>query len=480
MTARTIVAVSNAALIAVSAASAQPRPQDDALDRFMRQQRLIDDELQRNRLADVPLESLVDFQWGGWIDYYYMNFDDGIQESRVFHRPSMALWGRLSIDGGVHEAFVRMRLRYDYFNPGDEEASLQEDWVGPELDQGWYQIDWGKAFRLTQPSGPFQLKTRVGRQTIQFGTGYALDLPMDAVLLDGRVYDIRVVGFLGKTIGNLPNVIRAEPVDSHSDRHLAGVQLTYEGFERHRPFIYGFFNNDKTKERPKDPFNDYSYDSAYLGFGSQGEILRQWIPNLRYWAEGVVAFGRSFGDGAWRTRDPVEAWGWDVGVEKLFRKARLKPRLSFEYMFASGDPDSVYSPYTGVGSNRTGTENRNFIGFGARDTGMALAPGLTNLHVWKVGGAVQPFDGTRVRMLRDFEVGSNLFLYAKNQAHGAISDGLADEFQNFVGWGVDTFLNWRLTSDLAWTVRFGTFFPGSAYSDQDTRFFLLTGVTWSF
>ncbi len=480
MMARTTIAVLIATLVSIQA-SAQPRSNDgDALDRFLRQQRLIDDELQRNRLADVPLESRVDFQWGGWVDYFYLNFDDGDQESRVFHRPSMALWGRVSVDGGAHEAFVRMRLRYDYWRPGDEGSALQEDWVGPELDQGWYQIDWGKALRFTQPDGPFQLKTRVGRQTIRFGTGYTLDLPMDAVLLDGKLYDVHVLGFLGKSIGNLPNVVRSAPVESHSDRHFAGVQLTYEGFQRHQPFIYGFFNNDKTKERPKDPFNDYSYDSAYLGIGSQGEILREFIPNLRYWAEGVYVTGKSFGDGAWRTRDHVEAWGWDVGVEKLFRKAWLKPRLSFEYMFGSGDPDHLFTPYAGAGGNRTGTEDRSFIAFGSRDTGLALAPGLSNLHIWKLGGAIQPFDGTKIHLLRGFEVGNNFFLYAKNQASGPISDGFADQSQNYVGWGLDTFVNWRLTSDLAWTVRFGTFFPGSAYGDKDTRFLFLTGLTWSF
>jgi hypothetical protein len=37
-----------------------------------------------------------------------------------------------------------------------------------------------------------------------------------------------------------------------------------------------------------------------------------------------------------------------------------------------------------------------------------------------------------------------------------------------------------LTSDLAWTARFGSFFPGKAYSDRTTRTFVLVGVTYSF
>ena len=45
---------------------------------------------------------------------------------------------------------------------------------------------------------------------------------------------------------------------------------------------------------------------------------------------------------------------------------------------------------------------------------------------------------------------------------------------------MDYYTNWRITSDLAWTARFGVFFPGSAFEDQTTRTFLLTGLTWSF
>ena len=62
----------------------------------------------------------------------------------------------------------------------------------------------------------------------------------------------------------------------------------------------------------------------------------------------------------------------------------------------------------------------------------------------------------------------------------AVSDVLADERSGYLGWEMDYYANYRIFSDLSWTVRFGTFFPGSAFSDQTTRTFLLTGVTWSF
>ena len=117
---------------------------------FIRQQRLIDEELRRQRVETAPLSERLDWQWGGWLDYYVFHFADGIQESRVNQRPGLAVWTRMRIDGGAHELFARMRLRYSYFNPGDE-IERQQDWVGPNFDQAWYQINVGRALRFDGP-----------------------------------------------------------------------------------------------------------------------------------------------------------------------------------------------------------------------------------------------------------------------------------------------------------------------------------------
>ena len=104
--------------------------------------------------------------------------------------------------------------------------------------------------------------------------------------------------------------------------------------------------------------------------------------------------------------------------------------------------------------------------------------GLSNVHIWRLGGSFTPFE--HVQALRELELGTNWFLYHKNHRSGAVSDLTADRGSGYVGWEMDYFLNWRLTSDLSWTVRWGAFFPGAAYSDRDTRHFVFTGVTWSF
>lgn len=450
-----------------SAVRAQTEPEN-----LLQQQRVIDDKLNRQRSALAPMDSFLDWQWGGWVDYYVFHFDDGIQRQRVLQRPGLSLWTRLRMDDGAHEFFGRMRLNYNYYNPGDQ-FDRQQDWEGPNLDRGWYKIDIGKAFRLTQPDGPVQASIQVGRQETYFGTGLVLDLPMDAVVLNAKVHDFRVTGLFGKTIHRLPNIDRSLPVADHSSRRFFGVQLAYEGFEKHVPFAYALWNDDSTREHRKDYYQDYSYDTQYFGVGSRGELMH----NLNYWTEWVLETGRSFSNGNFIRQDPVEAWAWDIGIEKRF-DTRFHPWAAAEYMFASGDGDRIFSPTNAAGGNLTGTDDTSFNAFGFRDTGISFGPALSNLHIWRLGGGFNPLE--EIELFREMELGTNWFLYHKHHHRAALSDSTADMFNGFAGWEMDYFVNWRLSADLSWTLRWGMFFPGDAFSDRDERSFLFTGVTWSF
>lgn len=441
-------------------------------EQFLEQRRSLDDALRTRASEQRPVETFVDWEWGGWVDYFVFLYDDGVQSQRVLQRPGMSFWTRLRIDQGAHEIFARVRLNFEYFNPGDE-YDLQQDWIGPNFDRAFYRVDIGRALRLTGPDDPIQLGATIGRQTVTFGTGYALDLPADAIVADLRLDKFVLTGLFGKTIPSYPNIDRSEPVDTHSARRFFGAQLTYDGFARHRPFAYAFWNDDYQDERPKDPLQNFAYDTAYFGLGSRGSLIR----NLNYWTEVVYESGRSYGDGDFRSRDEVDAYAWDVGLEYLF-DVYSKPRVIAEYMFASGDAGRIFSPTNAAGGNRGDRRDTSFAGFGYRDTGLALAPVVSNLHIWKAGGSLQPLE--RVEAFRDLELGSNWFLYHKNKSRAAISDITADEFEGFVGWEMDYFINWRFASDLAWTVRWGVFFPADAYFDADTRHFFFTGVTWSF
>lgn len=469
---RCLIVSGTVSLLTASVLAQQERFNQRDIDRWIDTQNTQDSQLATERSEIAPLDTMFDWQWGGWLEYYVFTFQDGQQNQRLLQRPSMALWTRLRADDGAHEIFARMRLTYERFGIGDE-FDRRTDWIGPNLDRGWYRIDVGRAFRLNEPSDPLQLAFRIGRQNVVFGTGYTLDLPLDAVTIEGRAWDFEITGLVGKTIGSFPNIDRSESVDGHSNRHMFGVQVAYAGFDRHRPFAYALWNNDRTDERPRDPLQNYAYDSRYFGIGARGDLAH----NLNYWFEATYENGESYGDGDFFRRDGISAWGLDVGLEKLYDHP-TRPRVLVEYMFGSGDGDRRLSPTNAAGGNVGDRDDSSFVAFGFRDTGIASNFLNSNLHIWKAGASFAPLpDAPR---FRDLELGTNWFLYHKHQSSGALSDPSADMYSGYAGWEMDYFVNWRLASDVSWTLRWGAFFPGDAYSDRGTRHFLFTGLTWSF
>lgn len=459
-------------LLARAAVAQEARRAAQPADSFLQIQREIDERLRAERARVAPGEGLFDWQFGGSLDYYIFEYDDGQQRSRFYQQPGLNIWTRATLDDGAHQFFGRVNLQYEHFRHGDQ-YDRRSDWNGPDFDRAWYEIDVSRALHLDPNPGAPQARVRIGRQQVVFGTGYALDLPLDAVLADVRWGDLRTLLLVGRSIASTANIDRSEPVDSHMVRDFQGVQLAYEGWQNHVPFVYGLWQQDHTDERPQDYDQEYDYDTQYWGFGLRGTLAR----NLNYWAEGVVQTGRSYGDGDYLRRDVVEAYGWDVGLEYLF-DAPLRPRVSAEYMFGSGDGDRIGSPTDAAGGNRFDRLDRSFVGFGYRDTGIAAAPALSNIHVWRLGGALQPLD--HVELLRELEIGTNWFLYHKHHGRGAISDFTAQEFAGYVGWEMDYYMNWRIFSDLSWTLRCGLFFPGDAYQDREMRHFVFSGITWSF
>lgn len=457
------------ASIALAQTSAELRR--PVADNFLQQQRTIDEQLAQRRVDIAPLDGIVDWQWGGWLEYYAFLFDDGIQSQRIVQRPSLNLWTRLRLDNGAHEIFARTRFTYEAFNPGDE-FDRERDWVGPNLERGWYRIDVGQALRLTEPSDPLQLRIQGGRQEVTFGTGYVLDLPLDSIVVDGQIHNFNIRGLFGRTRGSYPNIDRSVPVADHSARRFFGVEVKYSGLADHRPFVYALWQDDFTDERPKDPLQQYAYDSAYVGVGSTGSIVK----NFEYWTELAYEWGESYGDGAIWRRDEIDAWAFNLGLRYMFVH-KTKPELLFEYMFASGDGDRTFSPTSAAGGNTRG-DDTGFVAFGFRDTGIAAAPLLSNIHVWKVGGSFYPLP--EVEIADKLQIGTNWFLFHKHHRRGAISDPTAGNFDGWVGWEMDYYVNWRFASDISWTMRWGIFFPGSAFQDQGTRNFVFTGLTWSF
>lgn len=455
-------------------ASGQMQLNPDAQTQFItRQQSLIRENearLQRN----LPAAQKIRFDYGGWTNFYFFLFDDGFDSSRTLRQYEMRLWASLNADRGIHQGYVRMRASYLDWNSGDSYTGNDDDLDGPNLERGWYEFDVARALQLYELNQtPFDLKVKIGRDLVNAGTGYAISLPLDHVQVQGGMHGFETTFIYGRTPSSTPNIDRSRPVADHSDRNFWIIEQRYKGWDRHEPFVYVAWQEDHTREDPPNLLQDYKYDSTYIGWGSTGEL----ISNLRYATEWVIERGSSYGDRRFLHTNEIKAWAFDHRLDYYFRH-KSKPVISGEYMFASGDSNRLGSPTNAEGGVAKSYVDRSFVGFGFRDTGLALAPRLSNIHIWRLGGSFRPLPD--IELTKDLELGSDFYVFWKNKRVAAISDVLADERSGYLGWEMDYYANYRILSDLAWTVRFGTFFPGSAYSDQTTRTFLLTGITWSF
>jgi len=440
---------------------------------FLRQQRAVEEDVRLALNRELPADQKIDWDAGGWYSFYTYLWDDGIESSRTYRRHDVRGWTSLSLDRGAHQFYVRGRLLFHDFNSGDAYDGNDDDTEGPNLDRGFYQFDLRRAVQAARREPmDWNLRVKAGRDYVELGTGYALSLPMDHVLLTLEAADLEVQGLAGMSVHSTDDIERSRPGSGRMERCFWGGQVKYKGLERHEPFFYGFIQEDHNEEARRVPFQEYDYNSWYLGIGSTGEVVK----DLRYATELVFEGGSSYGHRRWLTDDRICAWAYDLELDYLPRRA-WKPRFSGAYMFAGGDGDRFGSPTDAVGGNTRGKDT-GFSGFGYRDTGLAFGPRLSNVHVWRLGTGFHPLED--IEGLENLEVGTDWFLYCRNHGDGAVSDPTADRTSNYLGWEMDYFVNWRLTSDLAWTARLGTFFPGSAFSDRTTRTFFLTGVTWSF
>jgi hypothetical protein len=167
-------------------------------------------------------------------------------------------------------------------------------------------------------------------------------------------------------------------------------------------------------------------------------------------------------------------------LEYLLR-VPTSPRVRFEYIYGSGDGDRMMSSSSTVGGNAPGTSDRAFNSFGFRDTGIAFAPFVSNIHIYTAGVRLFPLEKVH-SIFKKMEVGTNVFFYHRDKSNGPISDTTANRGSGWLGWEWDIYCNWRLTSDLAVTARYGMFRPGAGIGPNfnETRHFFYTGMTFSF
>ncbi len=444
--------------------------------------RLYDEALRVELDKQQAAARRIGLDGGGWFSFALFNYDDAeARKDRTLRQYDLRLWGRY-VHAGVHTFYVRGVVGYDDWNSGDNPDILgkhADDFREPRVERAWYLFDYDQLVRnRTGQAPPIGLQLKIGRDYYTIGSSLALALPLDAVQLIAHVRDLQVMGLLGLTVHDTDNIDDSQAVSDHMDRHFYGAEVRYKGFDRHEPYAYVLFQRDHTgKDTALAPNQSFHYDSEYYGIGSQGTVL---LPNLRYETELVVEKGKSFAHGVTGSRrEDIRAMAFDFMLEYLFDCPR-RPKISFEYLFGTGDGNRMFSATSTVGGNLAGTPDEAFNAFGFRDTGLAFGPDIANLHIFQFGASCFPLEN--IELMRKMEVGTKVYFYTKHRDTGAISDMTATTGSSWVGWEWDVFCNWRVTSDVSLTVRYGVFAPGAAYLGQfdDRRSFFYAGLTYSF
>lgn len=459
-----------AAAVAASPALAQERSGSDVYEEQLRLK--LDEQMPEAREIGVDA--------GGWFSFALFNYDDAVgQRHRMLRRFQLRGWASANVQG-VHRGYVRGLLNWNDWNSGDNPSLARGgDEFDEKIERAWYQFDLGQLLKnQTGQPPPIDLRVKVGRQFARIGTALVLSIPLDMIRFDVGWRDWTFMAFLGKTLRSSNNIDDSFRVYNHQKRCMWGFQLTYRGLDRHRPFVYMLNNIDRTQPDPADALQSYDYSTRYLGIGSRGTLF---VPELHYRVEVVGEWGKTYSNGVVNGQDSVCAMAADALVAYTFR-CPTRPKVMFEYLWGSGDRDRAVSATATAGGNRAGTTDYAFNGFGFRDLGIAFSPRLSNLHVYVLGAGFFPLEGVGMELLKRVEVGTKVFFYHKARAAGPISDVTAANDDAWLGWEWDVYCNWRLTSDLAWTIRYGAFQPGSAYDggDKSCRQFLYTGVVLSF
>jgi len=238
-------------------------------------------------------------------------------------------------------------------------------------------------------------------------------------------------------------------------------------------FSFAFFDYDDESARTERTLRQYEL-RAWGSVNVQG-VHRAYIRGLTSYSDWNTSTSpTTHGDDF--VEPKLEAF--DLLVEYLF-DCSTRPRVAAEYLFATGDDDRRRTTSATVGGNRPGTTDRAFNAFGFRDTGLSFSPRLSNLHIYALDASFLPLEN--IEPFKRMEIGSKVFFYHKADASGPISDTTADQPSRWVGWEWDLYCDWRVTSDLVWTTRYGVFRPGAAFKQSDScRDFLYTGFLLSF
>ncbi len=438
------------------------------------------DEVLRSHYEFGPGRTLSEslrLAYGAYTTFAYLSADDMTGEARGFAEIDAKFWMRAEVGG--HSAYGRLRLQYDDYDSGDVFTASGDGLIEPIFDRYWYRFDWRNDQRAEDGIDPgWNWWVQAGRQYVNWLSGLTLSDPLHAVRAGVETRAVGADLLLGLTPDHFIDFDASRPnFDSDTERYFWGASVECRAMRNHRPYLY-FLAQEDENSQPFGPVGpQYHYNSRYVGAGSTGEIVTgTWLYRL----ELVYEFGDSTSDGlvSPQTSDEIQAYAGRLYLAYLPPKARatIGLRIEAEVLVGSGDDDRTTSSQT-IGGNLAGTKDNSFIAFGYVNTGLALAPEISNLVSVRISGSAFPLRGRGI--FDRMQVVLSGFVFSKYDDNAPVSVPTVLG-ESFIGSEINLMLDWKLASDLDLIAQYGIFLPGDAIADSDPLHFFYVGFSYGF
>ena len=453
-----------------------------SVERFERQLQQIQQDTRLRINPDIPPEQRALLDYGGYFTFNFFAIDDIEQNTHILRQYDLVGYARLNIDN-VHEFYIRARTSYRDFNNNQSFDGEGDETIWPTVEQAYYRFDLARYLSAYKDKNiKNNLTLQVGRQFVYWANGLVLAEYLDGGIAEVTVGNLALQLLAGVTIHDTVDIDASRPqFDDFTQRGFYGGILSAQ-IGKHRPFIYGLIQRDWNPDVALvvgSNTTKFGYDSWYVGTGINGSIGDQMLYGVEFAYEGGKTLSNSFDPATLspipQQRDQIQAAALDAKLDYLFADTK-KSRISFETIAASGDSDRIHTTNT-FGGNAPGTRDHAFNAWGLLNTGLAFSPNVSNLLSVRVGGSMFPFPNSS--LLKRFQAGTDVLGFFKFRDNAPIDETTTDD--RYLGWEPDVYINWQVTSDVTFALRYGVFFPGTAIvADEHPRNFFYMGVTFAF
>jgi hypothetical protein len=471
-------------LLCASIARAQLGQSQQQLDRFNQQMQQTEQQTRLQVDQSIPPGDRMLIDYGGYFTAAYLSLDDPTGYNHALAQFELVGYADLNLDG-ANEFFARFHSLYNDFNPGDAFNGRRDDYVTPRIERAFYRFDLQKSAAAYQGKKiPGDLVFTGGRQLVNWGNGLVLNEVVDGLSATVSSGNVSLDALAGVTANFSTDFDTSRPsFRTHTHRGFYGGMLGTQINQQHL-YFYGLDQADYNDDPPlvsNGVTTAFKYNSFYLGLGANGNITDNLIYSAELVSEGGTTLSNSFtgslspGNQVKQRNDRIKAFAFDARLSYAFADP-YRSRMDGELILASGDSDRL-STSTTLGGNLPGTFDRAFNAFGLLNTGLSFSPTVSNLLMERVGASTFPFTSTQ--WFRQAQVGVDGFLFEKFQRNAPIDE--ASTTGRLLGSELDTYLNWQITSDLSFAMRYGVFWGTSIISgDRAPRMFAYTGVTYAF